>query len=91
MNDTFYGFLVFFAFIALVGGINWLTTAIRNWNDGTDDTNDLLVGVFNMDSNVANVVYCVVFACTLALFLMVAFPNNLKKAFASVPKMPKMM
>lgn len=91
MNDTFYGFLVFFAFIALVGGINWLTTAIRNWDDGTDDTNDLLVGVLNMDSNVANVVYCIVFACTLALFLMVAFPNNLKKAFASVPKMPKMM
>lgn len=84
MNDLFYGFLVFFAFISLVGGLNWLMTAINSWNQGKENTVDLLQDQFNMPVDVANVIYIVVFICTLALFLMVAFPQNLKKAFSGV-------
>jgi len=83
MNDLFYGFLVFFAFVSLVGGINWLITAINSWNED-ESTVDLLQHQFKMPMTAANVVYIVVFVCTLALFLMVAFPQNLKKAFSDV-------
>ena len=84
MNDLFYGFLVFFAFISLVGGLNWLMTAINSWNENSEPTVDLLQHQFKMPVDVANVVYIVVFVCTLALFLMVAFPQNLKKAFSGM-------
>ena len=86
MNNTFYGFLLFFAFVSLVGGINWLMTAINNWSDD-EQTNDLLQKQLNMNEHVANVIYIVVFLCTLALFLMLAFPQNLRKAFSSVRTM----
>lgn len=86
MNDVFYGFLVFFALVSLIGGINWLMTAINTWSNDTD-TDDLLQTQFNIDKHVANVIYIVVFLCTLALFLMVAFPQNLKAAFSSVKRM----
>ena len=84
MNDLFYGFLVFFAFVSLVGGLNWLMTAINSWNDDSRNTEDLLQHQFKMPVDVANVIYIIVFICTLVLFLMVVFPQNLKKAFSSV-------
>jgi len=84
MNDLFYGFLVFFAFVSLVGGLNWLMTAINSWNEGHESTVDLLQHQFKIPVEVANIVYIVVFVCTLGLFLMVAFPQNLKKAFSGV-------
>ena len=84
MNDLFYGFLVFFAFVSLVGGLNWLMTAINSWNEDSINTEDLLQHQFKMPVDVANVIYIIVFICALALFLMVAFPQNLKKAFSSV-------
>jgi L-asparagine transporter-like permease len=84
MNDLFYGFLVFFAFVSLVGGLNWLMTAINSWGNRSESTEDLLQHQFKMPVDVANVVYIVVFVCALALFLMVAFPQNLKKAFSGV-------
>ena len=88
MNDLFYGFLVFFALVSLVGGVNWLMTAINSWmNDNQDDVPDLLQENLKLHPNVANVVYCVVFACTLFLFLMVVFPQNLKKAFGGARKL----
>ena len=90
MNDLFYGFLVFFAFVSLVGGFNWLMTAINTWN-GNSDTDDLLQNQFKMPVDVANVIYIVVFICTLGLFLMVAFPKNLKKAFSDMGGMRKVM
>ena len=86
MNDVFYGFLLFFALVSLIGGVNWLTTAINTWSNDTD-TDDLLQTQFNIDKHVANVIYIIVFLCTLALFLMVAFPQNLKEAFSSVKRM----
>lgn len=84
MNDLFYGFLVFFAFVSLVGGINWLLTAINSWTENSEATVDLLQHQFKMPVDIANVIYIIVFICTLALFLMVVFPQNLKKAFSSV-------
>jgi len=84
MNDLFYGFLVFFAFVSLVGGLNWLMTAINSWNENSELTVDLLQHQFKMPVDVANVIYIIVFICTLALFLMVVFPQNLKKAFSGM-------
>ncbi len=83
MNDLFYGILVFCALVSLVGGINWLVTAINSWNEN-ESTVDLLQHQLSIPMDVANVIYIVVFVCTLVLLLMVAFPNNLKKAFSSV-------
>lgn len=83
MNDLFYGFLVFFALVSLIGGVNWLVTAINSWSE-QQDTVDLLQHQFKIPMDVANVIYVVVFICTLALFLMVAFPQNLKKAFSGM-------
>lgn len=83
MNFTFHTFLVFFAFISLVGGINWLFTAINNWTLSAE-THDLLTEQLNVNQHVANIIYIVVFLCTLALFLMVTFPQNLKAAYSHI-------
>lgn len=86
MNDFFYGFLVFFALVSLIGGLNWLVTAINTWSNDSD-TEDLLQHQLNINKHVSNVIYIIVFLCTLALFLMVVFPNNLKAAFSGVKTM----
>jgi len=88
MNDAFYGFLVFFALVSLIGGANWLMTAINSWNEGgSGNVDDLLQEQLGLSPDIANIVYVVVFVCTLALFLMVAFPQNLKSAFSGVKRM----
>lgn len=83
MNDLFYGFLVFFALVSLIGGVNWLMTAINSWEED-EPVVDLLQHQLKIPMHVANILYIVVFICTLALFLMVAFPQNLKKAFSGM-------
>lgn len=83
MNDIFYGFLVFFALVSLIGGFNWLMTAVNSWKE-EDITYDLLQQQLKIPIHAANVIYIVVFICTLALFLMVLFPQNLRKAFSNV-------
>lgn len=87
MNDAFYGFLVFFALVSLIGGANWLMTAINYWNGNGSGAEDLLTEQLGLSPDIANIVYVVVFVCTLALFLMVAFPQNLKSAFSGVKRM----
>lgn len=87
MNDAFYGFLIFFALVSLIGGANWLMTAINYWNGNGSGAEDLLTEQLGLSPDIANIVYVVVFVCTLALFLMVAFPQNLKSAFSGVKKM----
>lgn len=85
MNDLFYFFLVFFTVVSLIGGVNWLVTAINSWtDDSVGPTPDLLQEQLKLPENVANVIYVVVFVCTLALLLMVIFPQNLKKAFSTI-------
>ena len=39
MNNLFYGFLVLFAIVSLVGGLNWLMTAINSWNEDEKGVN----------------------------------------------------
>ena len=88
MNDLFYGFLVFFALVSLIGGVNWLMTAINTMTESDPEpVPDLLQNQLNLHQGLSNVIYIIVFACTLALFLMVAFPQNLKAAFAGAKKM----
>ena len=87
MNDIFYGFLIFFAFVSLVGGLNWLVTAINSWNND-DTTPDLIQHQLKIPADAANVIYIVVFVCTLALFLMVlsqfSVAKNIKKSLTGI-------
>lgn len=69
-----YTLLVVLAFVSLVGGINWLFTAINNWSKD-EVTFDLLTEQLKIHPNIANVIYIFVFLCTLALFTMIAFPH----------------
>ena len=66
--------IIFLAFVSLVGGLNWLVTALRNMSDDTT-TND----IFNdwIDQKWVNWVYILVFICTLVLFIMILFPGSL--------------
>ena len=66
--------IIFLAFVSLVGGLNWLVTALRNMSDDTT-TND----IFNdwIDQKWVNWVYILVFICTLVLFIMLLFPGSL--------------
>lgn len=66
--------IIFLAFNSLVGGLNWLVTALRNMSDDTT-TND----IFNdwIDQKWVNWIYILVFICTLVLFIMILFPGSL--------------
>ena len=66
--------IIFLAFISLVGGLNWLVTALRNMSDDTP-TND----IFNdwIDQKWVNWIYILVFICTLVLFIMILFPGSI--------------
>lgn len=66
--------IIFLAFNSLVGGLNWLVTALRNMSDDTT-TND----IFNdwIDQKWVNWIYILVFICTLVLFIMLLFPGSL--------------
>jgi len=80
MNRVFYIFLVFFSIISFIGGVNWLVTAINSWiNSSEPNCSDLLQDQMNIDTDVANVIYCVVFLCSLALLCMIINPNVVKK------------
>jgi uncharacterized membrane protein YuzA (DUF378 family) len=71
MNGVFYVFLFVFALVSLIGGVNWLMVGINDW-DGNDDVPDLLQHQLGLPNEVSNIIYFVVFGCTLALFLMVS-------------------
>jgi len=65
--------IMFLAFISLVGGLNWLVTALRNMSDDTT-TNDIFYDW--IDQKWVNWVYILVFICTLVLFVMLLFPSS---------------
>ena len=67
--------IIFLAFISLIGGLNWLVTALRNMSDDSE-TND----IFNdwIEQKWVNWIYIIVFICTLVLFIMTLFPNTIK-------------
>lgn len=76
--------LFFVSFVALIGGVNWLITAINSWTNDNEETPDLLQHNMNLSVGLSNVIYVVVFVCTLLVFLMVAFPGFLKNMFTKV-------
>ena len=61
MNTNYPKLVLFLAFIALVGGINWLVTAINSWSNNSEPTVDLLQKNLNIPVDVSNVIYVVVF------------------------------
>tara|TARA_E500000178_G_scaffold129113_1_gene128898 strand:+ start:948 stop:1190 length:243 start_codon:yes stop_codon:yes gene_type:complete len=73
-----YVLTVFLAVVSLIGGTNWLFTAINSWRDG-DTVPDLLQEQLKFHSNFANIVYVIVFACSLLLFGLILFPKLLEK------------
>jgi hypothetical protein len=66
--------IIFLAFVSLVGGLNWLVTALRNMSDDTT-TNDIFYDW--IDQKWVNWIYILVFICTLVLFIMLLFPGSL--------------
>ena len=82
-----YMLLVFVSIVSLIGGVNWLFTAINSWSNGNEETPDLLQKNMQLSTEFSNVIYVVVFVCTVFLFLMVIFPNYLKKMFIKVANM----
>ena len=67
---------MFVSIVSLIGGVNWLVTAINSWTNNNEETPDLLQQNLNLSTGVSNVIYIVVFVCTLLLFLMVIFPEG---------------
>lgn len=79
MSTKYNMVIIILAFIALVGGINWLVTAINSWSNDSEPTDDLLQKNLNIPVDVSNVIYVLVFICTLVLYLMILFPSFNKK------------
>ncbi len=65
--------IVLFSIVTLVGGVNWLVTAINTWSKD-EETYDLLQDQFSMNRHAANIIYILVFACTLGLVTIVLPP-----------------
>jgi len=76
--------LLLVSLISLIGGINWLITAINSWANNNEETPDLLQKNMKFPVGLSNVIYIVVFVCTLLVFLMVIFPGFLKNMFTKV-------
>ena len=73
--DVYRGLVIFLTLVVLIGGVNWLMVAINTWSKDEDMTYDLLQDQLNIHRDVANVVYIVVFICTLLLSVMILFPK----------------
>lgn len=73
--DVYRGLVIFLTLVVLIGGVNWLMVAINTWSKDEDITYDLLQDQLNIHRDVANVVYIVVFICTLLLSVMILFPK----------------
>jgi len=65
--------IVLFSIVTLVGGVNWLVTAINTWSKD-EETYDLLQDQFSMNRHAANIIYILVFVCTLGLVTIVLPP-----------------
>jgi hypothetical protein len=60
--------------VLLLGGVNWLVTAIRSWQND-NDVEDLFE-LINVPQNVSNVLYCVVFVVSLLVSFRMVFPAS---------------
>lgn len=66
--------VVLMALVLLLGGVNWLVTAIRSWQND-NDVEDLFE-LINAPQNVSNVLYCVVFVVSLLVSFRMVFPAS---------------
>lgn len=66
--------VVLMALVLLLGGVNWLVTAIRSWQND-NDVEDLFE-LINLPQNVSNVLYCVVFVVSLLVSFRMVFPAS---------------
>lgn len=77
--NVYRGLVIFLTLVVLIGGVNWLMVAINTWSKDEDMTYDLLQDQLNIHRDVANVVYIVVFICTLLLSAMILFPQTMMR------------
>ncbi len=67
-------FIYVFCFIVvLVGGTNWLVTAINSWENDDESVPDLLQTQIGLSSSTSNWIYLVVFICTIVLVIINIF------------------
>jgi uncharacterized membrane protein YuzA (DUF378 family) len=77
--NMYRGLVIFLTLVVLIGGVNWLMVAINTWSKDEDMTYDLLQDQLKIHRDVANVVYIVVFICTLLLSAMILFPQTMMR------------
>ncbi len=66
-------FYVFCLIVVLVGGTNWLVTAINSWENDDESVPDLLQTQVGLSSSISNWIYLVVFICTIVLVFIDSF------------------
>ena len=76
-KDTQLVLWFFLLAIVFVGGVNWLVTGIRSMQEDNTPVDDLLE-LIGIPQEVSNVIYFVVFACSLAMLLWAIFYNYKK-------------
>lgn len=64
---------VFCLFVVLVGGTNWIVTAINSWENDDESVPDLLQTQVGLSSSTSNWIYLVVFICTIVLVFIDSF------------------
>jgi uncharacterized membrane protein YuzA (DUF378 family) len=74
MNTELYWVLFSCIFLLVIGGINWLTTGIRNFTENTETDNDLLSLIPGSDSDpgnlIKNIVYILVGVAAIGIVLI---------------------
>lgn len=61
------------ALVLFLGGLNWLVTAIRSFQNHNQDVDDLFE-LINLPQVVSNILYCVVFVVSLFVSYRMVFP-----------------
>ena len=61
------------ALVLFLGGLNWLVTAIRSFQNHNQDVDDLFE-LINLPQVVSNILYCVVFVVSLFVSYRMVVP-----------------
>jgi len=64
--------------ILLIGGINWLVTAIRSLKDSNDEVKDLL-NLIGLPQIISNLFYIYVFICSIIVLIWAIYYQIKKK------------
>lgn len=65
--------IIILVIVSFIGGLNWLVTAIRNMSE-SEETYDIFNGW--LDQKFANIIYILVFICSLVLLILTLFFNK---------------